>query len=114
MRIVVELRRGEQPEVILNNLYKQTQMQTSFGVIMLAIVNGQPRVLRLDEILRYFVEHRVDVVRRRTQYELRKAEERAHILEALKKALTRDCRHYQSDSRLQVPKEARQSLMKQF
>src|SRR5216117_3974144 len=87
MRIVVELRRGEQPEVILNNLYKQTAMQTSFGVIMLAIVNGQPRVLDLAEMIKYFVDHRIEVVRRRTQYELRKAEERAHILEGLQKAL---------------------------
>ena len=87
MRIVIELRKGEQPEVILNNLYKQTAMQTSFGVIILAIVNGQPRVLNLGEVIRYFVEHRIDVVRRRTRYELRKAEERAHILEGLIKAL---------------------------
>src|SRR5437867_3428776 len=87
MRIVVELRKGEQPEVILNNLYKQTPMQTSFGVIMLAIVNGQPRVLGLAEMIKYFVDHRIEVVRRRTQYELRKAEERAHILEGLQKAL---------------------------
>ena len=87
LRVVIELRRGEQPEVILNNLYKQTQMQTSFGVIMLAIVSGQPRVLNLQEVVKYFVEHRLEVVRRRTRFELRKAEERAHILEGLKKAL---------------------------
>ncbi len=87
MRIVIELKKGEQSPVILNNLYKLTQMQTSFGVINLAIVNGQPKVLSLMEILRLFVEHRVDVVRRRTQFELRQAEARAHILEGLKKAL---------------------------
>jgi DNA gyrase subunit A len=87
MRIVIELRRGEPGLVILNNLYKLTQMQTTFGVINLSIVNGQPKVLSLIELLRSFIEHRVDVVRRRTQYELRQAEARAHILEGLKKAL---------------------------
>src|SRR2546421_2411960 len=87
MRVVIELKRGEQGLVILNNLYKMTPMQTSFGVINLAIVNGQPRVLSLVELLRSFVEHRVEVVRRRTQYELRQAEARAHILEGLQKAL---------------------------
>jgi DNA gyrase subunit A len=87
MRIVIELKRGEQGLVILNNLYKLTPMQTTFGVINLSIVNGQPKVLSLVELLRLFVEHRVDVVRRRTQYELRQAEARAHILEGLKKAL---------------------------
>ena len=87
MRVVIELKRGEQSPVILNNLYKLTQMQTTFGVINLAIVNGQPRVLSLMELLRHFVEHRVDVVRRRSQYELRQAEARAHILEGLQKAL---------------------------
>jgi DNA gyrase subunit A len=87
MRIVIELKRGEQGLVILNNLYKLTPMQTTFGVINLAIVNGQPKVLSLIELLRSFIEHRVDVVRRRTQYDLRQAEARAHILEGLKKAL---------------------------
>lgn len=87
MRIVIELKRGDQPMVILNNLYKLTPMQTTFGIINLAIVNGQPKVLSLLELLRSFVEHRVDVVRRRTQYELRQAEARAHILEGLTKAL---------------------------
>jgi DNA gyrase subunit A len=87
MRIVIELKRGEQGLVILNNLYKLTPMQTTFGVINLAIVNGQPKVLSLLELVRSFVEHRVEVVRRRTQYELRQAEARAHILEGLQKAL---------------------------
>src|SRR5438876_7694455 len=87
MRIVIELKRGEQGLVILNNLYKMTPMQTTFGVINLAIVNGQPKVLSLLELLRSFIEHRVDVVRRRTQYDLRQAEARAHLLEGLKKAL---------------------------
>ena len=87
MRIVIELKRGEPGLVVLNNLYKLTPMQSTFGVINLAIVNGQPRVLSLVELLRSFIEHRVDVVRRRTQYELRQAEARAHILEGLQKAL---------------------------
>src|SRR5467141_3297858 len=80
MRIVIELKRGEESQLILNKLFKMTQMQESFGMILLAIVAGQPRELGLLELLRLFIEHRVDVVRRRTQYELRKAEEREHIL----------------------------------
>jgi DNA gyrase subunit A len=80
MRIVIEVKRDEEPEIILNKLFKMTQMQESFSMILLAIVAGQPRELGLLELLRLFLEHRVDVVRRRTQYELRKAEEREHIL----------------------------------
>lgn len=87
MRIVFELKRGEQAEVILNNLYKQTQMQVNFGVIMLAIVNGQPRELGLIDVIKRFIEHRIDVVRRRTDYLLRKAREREHILLGFQKAL---------------------------
>ena len=80
MRIVFELKRDEQAEVVLNNLYKQTQMQISFGVIMLAIVNFQPKEMGLVEVMKRFIEHRADVVRRRTDYLLRKAREREHIL----------------------------------
>jgi DNA gyrase subunit A len=80
MRIVIEVKRDEEPEIILNKLFKMTQMQESFGMILLAIVAGQPRELGLLELLRLFIEHRIDVVRRRTQYDLRKAEEREHIL----------------------------------
>ena len=87
VRVVLELKRGEVPQVVLNNLYKHTQMETTFGIIMLSIVGGQPRVLRLDEMLNYFLRHRRDVVIRRTRFELRKAEEKAHILEGLKIAL---------------------------
>jgi DNA gyrase subunit A len=87
MRIVIELRRGEVPEVILNNLYKHTPLQSSFGIIMLAIVGGRPKVLNLLELIESFVEFRRDVVRRRTEFELRKAEARYHILEGLKIAL---------------------------
>jgi DNA gyrase subunit A len=114
LRIVIELRRGEQPEVILNNLYKQTQMQTSFGVIMLAIVNGQPRVLNLQEVVKYFVEHRLEVVRRRTRFELRKAEERAHILEGLKKALDKIDAVIKLIRASKSPQDAREGLMRQF
>ena len=87
MRIVIELRRGEVPEVILNNLYKHTQLQLSFGIIMLAIVGGRPKVMTLLELLESFVEFRREVVRRRIEFELRKAEARYHILEGLKIAL---------------------------
>lgn len=87
MRIVLEIRRGEFPEVILNNLYKHTALQSSFGIIMLAIVDKQPKVLGLIDVMRYFISHRQDVVRRRTRFELKKAEHRAHILEGLNIAL---------------------------
>ena len=80
MRIVIEIKRDEEPEIILNKLFKMTQMQESFGMILLAIVAGQPRELGLLDLLRLFIEHRIDVVRRRTEYELRKAREREHIL----------------------------------
>ena len=80
MRIVIEVKRDEEPEIILNKLFKMTQMQESFGMILLAIVAGQPRELGLLDLLRLFIEHRIDVVRRRTQYDLRKALEREHIL----------------------------------
>jgi DNA gyrase subunit A len=80
MRMVIEVKRDEEPSIVLNQLYKQTQMQESFGMILLAIVAGQPRELGLLALLNLFIEHRVEVVRRRTQYELRKAKEREHIL----------------------------------
>jgi DNA gyrase subunit A len=87
MRVFIELRRGEVPEVILNNLYKQTAMQSVFGINMVAIVEGQPRLLNLQEILRAFIGHRREVVTRRTLFELRKARDRAHALEGLTVAL---------------------------
>ena len=87
MRIVIELRRDAIPQVVLNKLYKLTPMQTSFGIITLAIVNGQPRVLNLKQVLEAFVEFRREVIRRRTEFELRKAKARAHILEGLDKAI---------------------------
>ncbi|AUS07404.1 DNA gyrase subunit A [Laceyella sacchari] len=87
MRVVVELRRDVNPRVVLNNLFKHTSLQTSFGVNTLALVDGQPRVLNLKEVLHYYILHQVEVIRRRTQFELNKAEERAHILEGLRIAL---------------------------
>ncbi|MEJ2109765.1 MAG: DNA gyrase subunit A [Acidobacteriota bacterium] len=87
MRIVIELKKGEPSQVVLNNLYKMTPMQSSFGIILLAIVGNQPKVLNLREALLHFIEHRRNVVRRRTVFELGKAEARAHILEGLKRAL---------------------------
>lgn len=87
MRMVIVLKRGEVPEVILNNLYQQTQMQTVFGINMVAIVDGQPRTLNLKEILDAFIRHRREVVTRRSIYDLRKARERAHVLEGLATAL---------------------------
>ena len=87
MRIVVEIKRGEESQLILNHLFKLTQMQESFGVILLSIVKGQPRELPVMDMLRLFIEHRIEVVRRRTQFELRKAEDREHILLGFKKAL---------------------------
>jgi DNA gyrase subunit A len=87
IRVVIELKRNEVPEVVLNNLYRHTQMQTTFGIIFLAIVNNQPQVMNLPTLLRHFIEHRKEIVVRRTRFDLRKAEERAHILEGLVKAL---------------------------
>ncbi|MFZ0963230.1 MAG: DNA gyrase subunit A [Terriglobia bacterium] len=111
MRMVIEIKRGEQPEVILNNLYKHTQLQETFGMIMLAIVHGQPRTLPLTDALQQFIDHRVNVVRRRTEYDLRKAQERAHILEGFLKALL----HLDAIIKLirasKTPAEARAGLM---
>ena len=87
MRMVIELKRGEVPEVVLNNLYKQTQMQDTFGMNMVAILDGQPRLLNLKQILEAFLRHRREVITRRTQFELKKARDRGHILEGLAVAL---------------------------
>ncbi len=111
MRIVFELKRGEQTEVVLNNLYKHTQMQVNFGVIMLSIVNGQPRELGLIDCIKRFIDHRIDVVRRRTEYLLRKAREREHLLLGFQKAL----RYLDAVIALirgsKNPREARERLM---
>jgi len=87
MRIVIEVRKGDEPEVILNQLYKHTQMQDTHSIIMLALVNNMPRVLSLRECLYYYIEHRVEIVERRTKFDLKAAEDRAHILEGLKIAI---------------------------
>ena len=88
MRIVIELKKSEMSEVLLNNLYQQTQMRTSFSINMVALINGVPKTVNLKEILIAFIEHRKDIVTRRTIYELRKAREKAHILEGLAVALS--------------------------
>jgi DNA gyrase subunit A len=110
-RVVYELKRGEQAEVILNNLYKQTQLQVSFGIINLSIVNGQPRELGLIDTIKFFIEHRIDVVRRRTDYELRKAREREHILLGFKLALENIDEVIRLIRAAKSPKEARESLV---
>jgi DNA gyrase subunit A len=111
MRIVFELKRGEQAEVVLNNLYKQTQMQVNFGVILLAIVKGQPRELGLLEALKVFIEHRIDIIRRRTDYLLRKAREREHILLGFQRALTNLDAVIALIRAAKTPREAREALM---
>ncbi len=114
VRVVIELKRGEIPLVVLNNLYKHTPLETTFGVIMLALVNNRPEVLNLKQILHHFLDHRREVVVRRTAYELRKAEERAHILEGLKIALDNLDAVIVLIRRSQSPDEARAGLMRQF
>ncbi len=111
MRIVFELKRGEQAEVILNNLYKLTQMQINFGVILLAIVNGQPREMGLLDALKRFIDHRLDVVRRRTDYLMRKAREREHILLGFQRALDNLDQVIALIRAAKNPKEAREALM---
>jgi DNA gyrase subunit A len=114
MRIVIDLKRGEVSEVILNNLYKHTQLQTGFGIIMLAIVAGRPKVLTLAELIDNFIEFRREVVRRRTEFELRKAEARAHILEGLKIALDHLDAVIALIRAARNPGEAREGLITQF
>jgi DNA gyrase subunit A len=114
MRIVVELKKDTIPQVILNQLYKMTQMQSSFGIIMLAIVAGQPRVLTLREVLDRFIEHRKEIVTRRCIFELKKAEARAHILEGLKIALENLDEVIQIIKTSANPAEAKERLMGRF
>ena len=114
MRIVFELKRGEPGEVVLNNLYKHTQMQTNFGMILLAVVHGQPRELGLADAIQIFIDHRMDVVRRRTEYELRKAREREHILEGYRKALDKLDAVIKLIRASKNPKVAREGLMTSF
>jgi DNA gyrase subunit A len=114
MRIVIELRRGENPDFVLNNLYKHTRLQDTFGVIFLAIVDGRPQVLNIREILEHFISHRREVIHRRTEFELRKAEARAHVLEGLIIALDHLDQVIALIRRSANPKEARQGLISEF
>jgi DNA gyrase subunit A len=114
MRVVIELKRNEVPEVILNQLYKHTQMQTSFGIILLAIHQNQPKLLSLKEMLQLFIQHRQEVVTRRSRFELRKAEARAHILEGLKKAIEQIDAVIATIKASKTPKEAKDRLMVRF
>jgi len=111
MRVVFELKRGELPEVVLNNLYKQTQLQDTFGINMVALVDGQPRLLDLKQMLDAFLAHRREVVTRRTVFELRKARERGHILEGLAVALSNVDEIIALIKASQTPPEAKQALM---
>src|SRR4029079_1085867 len=114
IRVVLDVKRGEVAEVILNQLYKLTQMQTTFGIIMLAIVDNQPKVLNLRDILRHFLDHRKTVIIRRTRYDLRKAEERAHILEGLLKALDHLDEVITTIRSSRTPPDAKLALMANF
>jgi DNA gyrase subunit A len=114
MRIVLELKRDAQPQIVLNQLYVHTQMQTTFGVILLALVDGRPRILTLKEMLQKFIEHRHEIILRRTKFELEKAEKRAHILEGLKIALDNIDEIVQLIKKSRTPEIARDGLMKRF
>ena len=114
MRIAIELRRDVNPNIILNQLYKHTQLQDTFGVIMLALVDNQPKVLNLYEMLKYYLMHQEDVVTRRTKYDLNKAEERAHILEGLIIALDNIDRVISIIRESSTVQAAKESLMKEF
>ncbi len=111
MRMVIELRRGEVAEVVLNNLFQQTQLQSVFGINMVALVDNQPRLLNLKEVLEAFVRHRREVVTRRTLYELRKARDRAHVLEGLAVALANIDEVIELIKRSPTPREAREALV---
>ncbi|MFA4981969.1 MAG: DNA gyrase subunit A [Candidatus Omnitrophota bacterium] len=114
MRIVIELRRGTNANIVLNQLYKHTQMQETFGVIMLALVDGRPRVLNLKEVLDEFIKHRKEVIIRRTKFELAKAQDRAHILEGLKIALKNLDKIIKIIKESDSPHAAKEELMKRF
>jgi DNA gyrase subunit A len=111
IRVVIELKRGELPEVVLNNLYKQTQLQDSFGMNMVALVDGQPRLLNLHQLLEAFVSHRREVVTRRTVFDLRKARERGHVLEGLAVALSNVDEVIALIKRASAPADAKRELM---
>lgn len=114
MRIVMELRRDANANVVLNNLYKQTAMQTTFGINMLSLVNGEPKVLNLKQTLEYYLEHQREIITRRTQYELDKAQARAHILEGLRVALDHLDAVIELIRKSQTADIAREGLMEQY
>lgn len=114
MRVVIEVKKDANAQVILNQLYKHTQMQQSFGIIMLSLVKGQPRVLNLKQMIEYFIEFRVEVITKRTKFELDKAEKRAHILEGLKIATANIDKIIKIIRAAKSPEEAKNELMKQF
>ncbi len=114
LRIVLELKREAQPEIVLNQLYKHTQLETTFGIIMLALVNGRPQVFSLKEMLYQFILHRKDVVTRRTKFELEKAKRRAHILEGLKIAVANIDEVVEIIKKSESAQEAKKRLMKRF
>jgi DNA gyrase subunit A len=114
MRIVVELRRDVNPNVVLNNLYKHTAMQSTFGVNMLAIVNNEPKLLGLREVIHHYIQHQIEVIRRRTEFDLKKAEARAHILEGLRIALDNVDAMIALIRASQTTDVARESLMERF
>ena len=111
MRIVIEIKRGEPAEVVLNNLYKHTQLQTSLGIIMLAVVDGQPKVLPLAQFFHYFLGHRIEVVGRRTRFDLAKSEARAHVLEGFRVALGNLDAVIEKIKGASTPADARDALM---
>ena len=115
MRIVIELKRDAIPKVVLNKLYKHTPMQTTFGVNMVALVDNVPRTLSLREVIGHYVDHQREVIVRRTKYELRRAEERAHVLEGLLIALEQPRRGDRADPRARAIREtARNGLVERF
>jgi len=114
MRIVIELRRDVTPTVVLNNLYKQTAMQSTFGVNMLAIVNKEPKILNLRDMLHYYIQHQIEVITRRTEFDLKKAEARAHILEGLRIALDHLDEVISLIRASRTAEEAREGLMSRF
>lgn len=114
MRIVVELHRDSIPEIVLNQLFKHTNLQTTFGIIMLALVDGEPKILTLKQILQEYISHRVDVIRKRTEYDLKKARERAHILEGLLIALDNIDEVIRIIRKSQKVEEAREALQSRF
>ncbi|MFZ0391770.1 MAG: DNA gyrase C-terminal beta-propeller domain-containing protein, partial [Calditrichia bacterium] len=114
IRVMIELKRDAQPEVVLNQLYKHTQLQTTFGIINLALVDGIPRVMNLRQLIQHFIDHRHEVILRRTRYELAEAEKRAHILEGLKIALDHLDAIISLIRKSNDPESARNNLMEQF